>query len=174
RDRRFRIEHAQHLTFPQIAALARQHVIASMQPYHAIDDGRWAAKRLDAARLQGTYAFRALLDSGAVLAFGSDWSVATLDPLWGIYAAVTRRTLDDQNPLGWIPAQKITVEEALRAYTVGDTYALFRERELGSLTPGKLADIAVIDRDLLTMPAESLAHARVAMTIAGGKVVFRR
>ena len=174
RDRRFRIEHAQHLTFPQIAALARQHVIASMQPYHAIDDGRWAAKRLDAARLQGTYAFRALLDSGAVLAFGSDWSVATLDPLWGIYAAVTRRTLDDQNPLGWIPAQKITVEEALRAYTVGDTYALFRERELGSLTPGKLADIAVIDRDLLTMPAESLAHARVAMTIAGGRVVFRR
>jgi predicted amidohydrolase YtcJ len=171
RDRRFRIEHAQHLTFPEIAAIARQHVIASMQPYHAIDDGRWAGKRLDLDRLQGTYAFRALIDSGAVLAFGSDWTVATLDPLWGVYAAVTRRTLDDRNPGGWIPAQKITVEEALRAYTAGNAYGVFRERELGTLTRGKLADIAVIDHDLLTMPPESLATARVAATIAGGKVV---
>lgn len=174
RDRRFRIEHAQHLTFPEIGAIARQQVIASMQPYHVIDDGRWAGKRLDMPRLQGTYAFRALLDSGAVLAFGSDWSVATLDPLWGLYAAVTRRTLDDRNPGGWIPAQKISVEDALRAYTLGNAYGLFREGELGTLTPGKLADIAVIDRDLLTMPVESLAQARVAVTIAGGKVVFRR
>jgi predicted amidohydrolase YtcJ len=174
RDRRFRIEHAQHLTFPEIAAIARQHVIASMQPYHAIDDGRWAGKRLDMARLQGTYAFRALLDSGAVLAFGSDWTVATIAPLWGIYAAVTRRTLDGKNPGGWIPAQKITVDEALRAYTMGNAYGVFREHDLGSLTPGKLADVAILDRDLLTMPAESLATARVAMTIAGGKVVYRR
>jgi predicted amidohydrolase YtcJ len=174
RDRRFRIEHAQHLTFPEVASIARQHIIASMQPYHAIDDGRWAGKRLDMARLQGTYAFRALIDSGAVLAFGSDWTVATLDPLWGIYAAVTRRTLDDKNPDGWIPAQKITVEEALRAYTMGNAYGVFREQELGSLAPGKLADVAVIDRDLLTMPAESLASARVAVTIAGGRVVYRR
>ena len=174
RDRRFRIEHAQHLNDAEIAAIARQHVIASMQPYHLIDDGRWAWKRLDAPRLRGTYAFRALLDSGAVLAFGSDWTVATIDPLWGIYAAVTRRTLDDKNPDGWIPAQKITVEEALRAYTMGNAYGVFRERELGSLTPGKLADVAILDRDLLTMPAESLATARVALTIAGGKVVYRR
>ena len=174
RDRRFRIEHAQHLTFGQVGAMARQHVIGSMQPYHAIDDGRWAGKRLDLPRLRGTYAFRALLDSGAVLAFGSDWTVATLDPLWGIYAAVTRRTLDDRNPGGWIPEQKITVAEALRAYTAGNAYAVFREGELGTLTPGKLADVAVIDRDLLTMPAESLASARVAVTIAGGKVVYRR
>ena len=174
RDRRFRIEHAQHLNAAEIAAIAHQRVIASMQPYHAIDDGRWAFKRLDAARLRGTYAFRSLLDSGAVLAFGSDWTVATIDPLWGLYAAVTRRTLDDKNPGGWLPEQKITVDEALRAYTVGNAYALFREHELGSLTPGKLADIAVIDRDLLTMPAESLAQARVAVTIAGGKVVYRR
>ena len=174
RDRRFRIEHAQHLNAAEIAAIAHQHVIASMQPYHAIDDGRWAFKRLDAARLRGTYAFRSLLVSGAVLAFGSDWTVATIDPLWGVYAAVTRRTLDDKNPGGWLPEQKISVDEALRAYTVGNAYALFREHELGSLTPGRLADIAVIDRDLLTMPAESLAHARVAVTIAGGKVVYRR
>ena len=100
--------------------------------------------------------------------------MATIDPLWGVYAAVTRRTLDDKNPGGWLPEQKISVDEALRAYTVGNAYALFREHELGSLTPGKLADIAVIDRDLLTMPAESLASARVAVTIAGGKVVYRR
>ncbi|HWA41201.1 MAG TPA: amidohydrolase [Gemmatimonadales bacterium] len=174
RDRRFRIEHAQHLNDAEIAAIARQHVIASMQPYHLIDDGRWAWKRLDAPRLRGTYAFRALLDSGAVLAFGSDWTVATIDPLWGIYAAVTRRTLDDKNPGGWIPAQKISVEEALRAYTAGNAYGVFREHDLGVLAPGRLADVAVIDRDLFTMPAESLATARVAMTIAGGKVVFRR
>jgi predicted amidohydrolase YtcJ len=174
RDRRFRVEHAQHLTFPEIADLARHHVIASMQPYHAIDDGRWAWKRLDAARLRGTYAFRALLDSGAVLAFGSDWTVATLDPMWGLYGAVTRRTLDGKNPGGWLPEQKITLDEALHAYTTGNAYALFREHELGSLTPGKLADVAVLDHDLFAMPPESLATARVAVTIAGGRVVYRR
>jgi predicted amidohydrolase YtcJ len=174
RDRRFRIEHAQHLNFAEIGDIGRNHVIVSMQPYHAIDDGRWAWKRLDGARLRGTYAFRALLDSGAVLAFGSDWTVATLDPLWGIYAAVTRRTLDGKFPGGWLPEQKITVDEALRGYTMGDAYALFREHELGSLTTGKLADVAIVDRDLLTMPAESLATARIVTTIAGGKVVYRR
>jgi predicted amidohydrolase YtcJ len=173
RDRRFRIEHAQHLNFAEIGDIGRNHIIASMQPYHAIDDGRWAWKRLDPARLKGTYAFRALLDSGTVLAFGSDWTVATLDPIWGIYAAVTRRTLDGKFPDGWLPEQKITVDEALRAYTTGDAYALFREHELGSLTTGKLADVAIVDRDLLTMPAESLATARVVTTIAGGKVVFQ-
>jgi len=174
RDRRFRIEHAQHLNAAEIAAIARQHVIASMQPMHLVDDGAWAGKRLDMARLQGTYAFRSLLDSGAVLAFGSDWSVATIDPLWGIYGAVTRRTRDGKNPDGWIPAQKITVDEALRAYTAGNAYGVFREKEVGVLRSGMLADIAVLDHDLLTMPPESLATARVATTIAGGKVVFRR
>lgn len=174
RDRRFRIEHAQHLTPAEIALMGKDHVIGSMQPIHLVDDGRWAWKRLDAVRLKGTYAFRSLLDAGVVLGFGSDWTVATLDPIQGIYAAVTRRTSDDKNPGGWLPAQKISLDEALRAYTMGDAYALFREHELGSLTPGKLADVVVLDRDLTALPAESLGTARAMVTVVGGKVVFRR
>lgn len=119
RDRRFRIEHAQHLRDEEIRGFARQRVVASMQPYHAIDDGRWAEKRIGRERAKGTYAFRSLLDAGARLAFGSDWTVAPLNPLLGIYAAATRRTLDGRNPRGWVPEQVITVEEAVRAYTVG-------------------------------------------------------
>jgi predicted amidohydrolase YtcJ len=174
RDRRFRIEHAQHLDPRAIAAMGRQQVIASMQPYHVIDDGRWAGKRLDARRLAGTYAFRDLLGSGTTLAFGSDWTVATLDPLWGIYAAVTRRTLDDRNPEGWIPAQKIGVDEVLRAYTMGSAFAIRREDAVGSLAPGKFADIVILDHDLFAVAPESLATVRVATTIAGGRVVYRR
>lgn len=174
RDRRFRIEHAQHLDPRAIAAMGRQQVIASMQPYHVIDDGRWAGKRLDARRLAGTYAFRDLLGSGTTLAFGSDWTVATLDPLWGIYAAVTRRTLDDRNPDGWIPAQKIGVEEVLRAYTAGSAFAIRREDRIGSLVPGKFADVVILDHDLFAVAPESLATVRVATTIAGGRVVYRR
>lgn len=174
RDRRFRVEHAQHLNDAEIALMGQDHVIGSMQPMHLVDDGRWAWKRLDPARLKGTYAFRSLLDAGVVLAFGSDWTVATLDPIQGVYAAVTRRTSDDKNPGGWLPEQKISLDEALRAYTMGNAYALFREQELGSLTPGKLADIVVLDRDLTTIPAESLGTARAMVTIAGGKVVYRR
>ncbi|HEX8118741.1 MAG TPA: amidohydrolase, partial [Pyrinomonadaceae bacterium] len=144
RDRRFRIEHAQHLRPQDIQRFARDHVIASMQPYHCIDDGRWAEKRIGRERAKGTYAFRTLLDSGAVLAFGSDWSVAPLDPVLGIYAAATRRTLDGRNPGGWVPEQKITVEEAARAYTVGSAYAEFAEAVKGTITPGKLADLVIL------------------------------
>ena len=133
RDRRFRIEHAQHLRPVDITRIATMNVIPSMQPYHVIDDGRWAAKRLDSTRLQTTYAFRDLIDQGAHLDFGSDWTVAPLDPLLGIYAAVTRRTLDDKNPDGWFPAQKVTVEEALRAYTVENAYGVFAEGRRGVL-----------------------------------------
>ena len=127
RDRRFRIEHAQHLRPGGHRPDRQMDVIASMQPYHAIDDGRWAAKRIGPQLLETTYAFRSLLDDGAHLTFGSDWTVAPIDPLLGIYAAVTRRTLDDKNPGGWFPAQKITVEEALRAYTVANAYGVFAE-----------------------------------------------
>ncbi|MGH7644296.1 MAG: amidohydrolase [Gemmatimonadales bacterium] len=174
RDRRFRIEHAQHLRAEQIPRFARIPVIASMQPYHAIDDGRWLEKRIGPERIKLTYAFRDLLDAGATLAFGSDWTVAPLDPLTGVYAAVTRRTLDGKHPEGWVPRQRISLAEALRAYTAGNAWALFAEGKWGTLEPGKYADLVVLDRDLFTMPADSLSRPRVRYTIVGGRVVYSR
>jgi predicted amidohydrolase YtcJ len=174
RDRRFRIEHAQHLRPEEIERFAKLKVIASMQPYHAIDDGRWAEKRIGPALVRGTYAFRALLDSGAVLAFGSDWHVAPMDPLMGIYAAVTRRTLDGKHPGGWVPEQKITVSEAVRAYTIGSAYASFEEHVKGSIEPGKLADFAVLSDDIFAIAPERIEKARVLMTVFDGRVVFER
>ena len=174
RDRRFRVEHAQHLRPEDIPLFGKLGVIPSMQPYHAIDDGRWVQQRIGPERIKTTYAFRTLLDTGAKLAFGSDWTVAPLDPILGDYAAVTRRTLDGKNPGGWVPQQKITVAEALRAYTVGSAYATFDEAKRGVLAPGYDADVVVIDRNLFTLPPDSLDRARVRYTIVGGKVVFRR
>jgi predicted amidohydrolase YtcJ len=174
RDRRFRIEHAQHLAPPEIGRFATLGVIPSMQPYHAIDDGRWADRFIGAERAKGTYAFRSLLDANARLAFGSDWFVAPPTPLEGIYAAVTRRTLDDARPGGWVPAQKITVEEALRAYTTGSAYAEFMEGEKGMIARGYLADLVLIDRDLTRIAPETIRDARVMMTVVGGKPVFER
>lgn len=174
RDRRFRIEHAQHLRRQDITRLAHSGVIASMQPYHAIDDGRWAEKRIGPERIKTTYAFRSLLDNGAHLAFGSDWTFAPMDPILGIYAAVTRRTLDDKNPKGWIPDQKITVEEALRAYTAGNAYAVFAEGTRGKLVPGYLADLVLLDQDLTAIPPETIERVAVRVTVVGGKVVFSK
>ena len=171
RDRRFRIEHAQHLRAQDIPRFARDKVIASMQPYHAIDDGRWAEKRIGPERAKTTYAFRSLLDSGATLAFGTDWTVAPLDPMLTIYAAVTRRTLDSKNPLGWIPEQKISVEETVRAYTVGSAFAEFQENEKGTVTPGKLADLVILSRDLFTIDPKEIETVRVILTIMDGRVV---
>jgi predicted amidohydrolase YtcJ len=172
RDRRFRIEHAQHLRPEEIAEFARQKVVASMQPYHAIDDGRWAEKRIGPARIKGTYAFRSLLDAGAVLAFGSDWTVAPIDPLLGVYAAVTRRTLDGKNPDGWVPEQKITVEEAVRAYTYGSAYAEFADGVKGAITPGKLADLVILSRDIFKIDPVEIEKVKVVMTIVDGRVVY--
>ncbi len=174
RDRRFRVEHAQHLRPEDIPLFGKLGVIPSMQPYHAIDDGRWVEQRIGPERIKTTYAFRTLLDTGAKLAFGSDWTVAPLDPILGVYAAVTRRTLDGKNPRGWVPQQKITVAAALRAYTVGTAYATFDEATRGVLAPGYDADVVVIDRNLFTLPPDSLDRARVRYTIVGGKVAFRR
>jgi predicted amidohydrolase YtcJ len=174
RDRRFRIEHAQHIAPADIRRFAQLGVIPSMQPYHAIDDGRWAEKVIGSERAKTTYAFRSLRDSGARLAFGSDWFVAPATPLEGIYAAVTRRTLDDKHPNGWVPEQKISVEDALRAYTTDGAYASFEEGEKGSLAPGKLADVVIIDRDITRISPETIREARIMYTIVGGRVVFDR
>jgi predicted amidohydrolase YtcJ len=172
KDRRFRVEHAQHLRREDIGRFAKLGVVASMQPYHAIDDGRWAEKRIGPERIKTTYAFRSLLDQGAVLAFGSDWTVAPISPILGIYAAVTRRTLDGKNPKGWVPQEKITVEEALRAYTAGDAYGVFAENRRGKLAPGYLGDLVLLDRDITRIPPEEIEQAAVKATVVGGKVVF--
>jgi predicted amidohydrolase YtcJ len=174
RDRRFRIEHAQHLRAVDIPRFAKLGVTASMQPYHAIDDGRWAEKRIGPERAKGTYAFRSLLDSGAVLAFGSDWFVAPMVPLMGIYGAATRRTLDGKHPGGWVPEQKITVAEALRAYTWGSAHASFEEKIKGTIEAGKLADIVVLSRDILTIDPAAIDTVRVEMTVFDGRVVYQR
>jgi predicted amidohydrolase YtcJ len=174
RDRRFRMEHAQHIAPADFKRFGELGVIASMQPYHAIDDGRWAERVIGPERAKGTYAFRSLLDANATLAFGSDWFVAPPTTLEGIYAAVTRRTLDDRNPTGWVPDQKITVEEALRAYTFSPAFASFDENRKGTLARGKLADLVLIDRDLTSIAPESIRDARISMTVVGGRVVFER
>jgi predicted amidohydrolase YtcJ len=174
RDRRFRVEHAQHLRREDIPRFGQGRIVASMQPYHAIDDGRWVEQRIGPERIKTTYAFRDLLNTGAPLAFGSDWTVATIDPLWGVYAAVTRRTLDNKNPGGWVPEQKITLAEALKAYTANNAWAVFAEHQWGTLAPGMDGDVVVLDHNLFTMAPESLATARVAVTIVGGKVVYRK
>jgi hypothetical protein len=173
RDRRFRIEHAQHLRREDIDRIAELGVIASMQPYHIIDDGRWAEKRIGPERIKTTYAFRSLLDRKAHLAFGSDWTVAVIDPIIGLYSALTRRTLDDKNPEGWIPAQEITLEEALRAYTYENAYGVFAEESRGMLKPGYLADLVLLDQDLTRVTPNQLDAVKVNATVVGGKLVYQ-
>jgi predicted amidohydrolase YtcJ len=174
RDRRFRIEHAQHLTREAIARIARDGVIPAMQPYHAIDDGRWAENRIGPERIKTTYAFRSLLDAGARLAFGSDWTVAPIDPLLGIFAAVTRRTIDGANPDGWVPEERISVAEAVGAYTAGNARASFLEDVLGELTPGSDADLVVLSEDIFTSDPRDIENVTVDVTIVEGQVVYRR
>jgi predicted amidohydrolase YtcJ len=171
RDRRFRMEHAQHIHPRDIERFAVQDIIASMQPYHAIDDGRWAEEVIGAERAKTTYAFRSLIDAGAKVAFGSDWSVAPATPLDGIYAAVTRQTLDGANPDGWVPGQKVTVEQALHAYTTVAAYSSFEEDVKGTIKPGMLADLVLLDRDLTRIRAETIPETNILKTIVGGKVV---
>jgi len=174
RDRRLRIEHAQHLRMEEIKRFGAERVIASMQPYHAIDDGRWAENRIGPNRAKGTYAFRSLLDAGATLAFGSDWFVAPMEPMMGIYAAVTRRTLDGKRPAGWVPEQKISVAEAARAYTMGSAYASGDEKIKGSIEVGKLADLAVLSADVFKINPIEIEKTKVVMTIFDGKVIYER
>ena len=171
-DQRFAIEHAQHMAQKDFERFAKLHVIASMQPYHAIDDGRWAERRLGHDRTRYSYAWRSFLDHGVALAFGTDWPVAPLDPMLGIYAAVTRATLDGKNPGGWIPEEKITLPEAIEAYTMGAAFAEFQEREKGSITPGKLADMVIASDNIFDVKPEAIRNVKVKTTILGGKVVY--
>ncbi len=172
KDRRFRMEHVQHLAQADIKRFSELGVIASMQPYHAIDDGRWAEELIGPERIKTTYAFKSLLDENATLAFGSDWAVAPASPLYGIYAAVTRRTLDDKNPDGWVPEQKISVEQALTAYTKDAAFAAFEEDIKGTLEVGKLADFVVLSEDLFKVDAANIRDIEVLETYVGGKRVY--
>jgi predicted amidohydrolase YtcJ len=174
RDRRWRIEHAQHLIPEDFERFGKLGIIASVQPYHAIDDGRWAEKKIGKERARYTNAFRTLLDHGTLLACGSDWTVAPLNPLTGIYAAVTRRTLDGKNPEGWIPEQKISLEEAIKGYTLNAAYAEFSEDKKGSIRQGKLADLVVLDQKLFEIPPEKIMETNVLMTVIDGKIVYQK
>jgi predicted amidohydrolase YtcJ len=174
RDRRWRIEHAQHIAPKDVARFASLKVIASVQPYHAIDDGRWAERRIGAERIKTTYAFKTLLDTGVRLAFGTDWNVAPLNPLLGLYAATTRATLDGKHPDGWVPEQKIAIEPAVVAYTAGSAFAEFQDREKGTLARGKLADLVVLSEDIFAIPPARLKDVQVLTTIVGGAVVHQR
>jgi len=174
KDRRFRIEHAQHMAAQDFDRFAQLKVIASVQPYHAIDDGRFAERRIGAERIKTTYAFRTFLNHGVRLAFGTDWYVAPLSPMWTIYAAVTRATLDDKNPNGWVAEQKLTVQEAVEAYTMGSAYAEFQENEKGSITPGKLADLVLLGDDIFQIEPARIKNVLVELTVVGGRVVYAR
>jgi len=174
RDRRSRIEHAQHLSpdaLPRFAALG---VVPAMQPYHAADDGRWAEKRIGAERIQTTYAFRSLLDAGAPLAFGSDWTVAPMDVRLGLYAALTRQTIDGANPDGWVPQEKISLEEALMAYTSGSAWAGFMEEKVGTVEVGKYADLVVLSQNLFDVDPGDIPLVGVDLTVVEGEIVFRK
>jgi predicted amidohydrolase YtcJ len=174
RDRRFRIEHAQHIAPKDFDRFKALNVIASVQPYHAIDDGRWAERRIGPERIKTTYAFRTLIDKGVRLALGTDWSVAPLDPMQTLYAATTRATLDGKNPNGWVPEQKISIAEAVTAYTSGSAYAEFQEAEKGTIARGKLADLVILSDDIFTIPPAGIKNVKVLTTIAGGRVVYQR
>jgi hypothetical protein len=172
RDRRWRIEHAQHMAARDFDRFARLHVIASVQPYQAIDDGRWAEARIGHDRASRTYAFRTFIDHGVRLAFGTDWPVAPLDPMLTLYAAVTRATLDGKYPQGWFPEQKLSIQEAIAAYTVGSAYAEFQEQDKGSIEPGKLADLVLLSQDVLTIPPAAIRDTRILNTWVNGVEVY--
>jgi predicted amidohydrolase YtcJ len=174
RDRRWRVEHAQHLRPADIARFGKLGLIAAVQPYHAIDDGRWAETKIGPKRVRTTYAFESLRRAGATLAFGSDWTVAPLSPILGIYAAVTRRTLDGLHPDGWVPEEKVSVEEAVRAYTVNGAFAEFAESVKGTIEPGKMADLVALDRNIFAVPPAEIAGAKVLMTVFDGKITYRK
>ena len=179
RDRRFRVVHAQVVHPDDFARFGKLGLIAEVQPYHCIDDMRWMEERIGPERARGAYAFRSLIEGGAAMSFGSDWpgtnaSYYPINPLLGIYAAVARQTLTGQPPEGWFPAQRVTMEEAIRFFTVANAYATFEENIKGSLKEGKLADVVVLDRDILSRPPKELLETQVLYTIFDGRIVYEK
>lgn len=173
-DRRFRIEHSQHVRPQDIPRFSKIGVIASVQPTHAIEDGVWAYERIGQERIKYTHSYRSFLDNDVKVCFGTDWPVVTIDPLLTLYAAVTRRTVDGKNPKGWIPDQKISVEEAIKCYTLNSAYAEFEEKDKGSIEPGKYADFTVLSDNLLKINPVNIKDVKVEMTVVGGKIVYKR
>jgi predicted amidohydrolase YtcJ len=174
RDRRPRIEHAQVVRDADKARFKTLGVIASIQPSHCIDDMRWAEKRIGRARSAIAYDFKSFVDAGAKIAFGTDWYVEPLDPMIGLYAAVTRQYADGTPLGGWFPEERITLAQAIEFYTLGSAYAEFAETRKGSLTAGKLADLVVLSKDLFSIPAREILTAQPVMTIVGGRIVYER
>jgi len=174
RDSRHRSEHAQLLIQDDIPRFAELCVIASMQPTHCITDKRFCEKRIGLERSKGAYAWRSLLDAGARIAFGTDYSVEPLNPMEGLYAAVTRKDRKGEEGEGWFPEEKLSMEEAIRLYTLGSAYAQFMEERKGKIKEGYLADIVITDKDLMTVPEDEIMKTTVDYTIVGGKVVFRK
>ncbi|MFM9995974.1 MAG: amidohydrolase [Phycisphaerales bacterium] len=169
---RFRIEHAQLLSPRDITRFAPLNVIASMQPTHCTSDMRWVEARVGGVRAKGAYAWASLLRAGVRIAAGSDFPVESHNPFLGFYAAVTRQNTDGEPVGGWMPQERITRDEALRAFTLDAAYAAFEEDRKGSLAPGKYADFVVIDRDVMTCDEKDIPGTRVLMTVIGGETVF--
>ncbi|HEX5884608.1 MAG TPA: amidohydrolase [Pyrinomonadaceae bacterium] len=179
RDRRFRLVHAQVLAPQDFKRLGQLGVVAEVQPFHLSDDMRWMEERIGFERTKGAYAFKSIQKSGAVLSFGTDWpgtsaSEYPINPMLGLYAAVTRQTITGQPAAGWFPNERITIEEAIRAYTLNTAYANFEEQSKGSIEVGKLADLAVLSKNLLKVAPKEFLTTEVLYTIVGGKVVYTK
>jgi len=177
RDRRFRLVHAQVLAPDDLKRLGKLGVVAEVQPYHLSDDMRWMEERIGRERCKGAYAFKSIKESGAVLCFGTDWpgtsaSEYPINPMLGLYAAVTRQTLTGEPAGGWFPEQRISMEEAIRAYTYNTAYANFEEKIKGSIEVHKVADLVVLTKNLLQASPREILDTKVVMTIVGGKIVY--
>ena len=177
RDRRFRLVHAQVISPGDFSRLKGRNIIAEVQPYHVADDMRWMEERIGHERCKGAYAFKTLQESGCILSFGSDWpgtnaSYYPVNPLYGIYSAVRRQTVQGQPAEGWFPEQRLDLETALRAYTWGSAFGAFEESRKGILEKGKFADIAILDRDLFETSPEEWLNVTVKATFVGGKQVY--
>jgi predicted amidohydrolase YtcJ len=177
RDRRFRLVHAQVIAPDDFKRLGKLGVVAEVQPFHLSDDMRWMEERIGRERCKGAYAFKSIKDSGAVLCFGTDWpgtsaSEYPINPMLGLYAAVTRQTLSGEPAGGWFPEQRISMEEAIRAYTYGTAYANFEEKIKGSIEVHKVADLVVLTKNLLQASPREILDTKVVMTIVGGKIVY--